>query len=246
MQQLDRDSIEIQVNDLLNIFKISQLKHRKINELSVGESQRVAIARSLAPKPKLLLMDEPFSSLDYALKVQLRLEIAEILHNMNIASIVVSHDIQDIVPFSEHILLLKDGRMLVDSYLLELYSQPKLKDVGSMLGFFSLKDFIADIKELNTIIPDKLKNVDYHRLDFIVHPDNLFVYQKPNPNMFVIECKIEKIFYSGPNPQVILQRTTNGNNSFVPAIWRENIKPSEGTTVYLCLQTEDLKCIRSD
>ena len=246
MQQLDRDSIEIQVNDLLNIFKISQLKHRKINELSVGESQRVAIARSLAPKPKLLLMDEPFSSLDYALQVQLRLEIAEILHNMNIASIVVSHDIQDIVPFSEHILLLKDGRMLVDSYLLELYSQPKLKDVGSMLGFFSLKDFIADIKELNTIIPDKLKNVDYHRLDFIVHPDNLFVYQKPNPNMFVIECKIEKIFYSGPNPQVILQRTTNGNNSFVPAIWRENIKPSEGTTVYLCLQTEDLKCIRSD
>jgi hypothetical protein len=64
--------------------------------------------------------------------------------------------------------------------------------------------------------------------------------------MFVIECKIEKIFYSGPNPQVILQRTTNDNNSFVPVIWRENIKPSEGTTVYLCLQTEDLKCIRSD
>ena len=246
MQQLDRDSIEIQVNDLLNIFKISQLKHRKVNELSVGESQRVAIARSLAPKPKLLLMDEPFSSLDYALKVQLRLEIAEILHNMNIASIVVSHDIQDIVPFSEHILLLKDGRMLVDSHLLELYSQPKLQDVGSMLGFFSLKDFIADIKELNIIIPDKLKDVDYDYLDFIVHPDNLFVYQKPNPNMFVIECKIEKIFYSGPNPQVILQRTTNGNNSFVPAIWREKIKPSEGTTVYLCLQTEDLKCIRSD
>ena len=246
MQQLDRDSIEIQVNDLLNIFKISQLKHRKINELSVGESQRVAIARSLAPKPKLLLMDEPFSSLDYALKVQLRLEIAEILHNMNIASIVVSHDIQDIVPFSEHILLLKDGRMLVDSHLLELYSQPKLQDVGSMLGFFSLKDFIADIKELNVIIPDKLKDVDYDCLDFIVHPDNLFVYQKPNPNMLVIECKIEKIFYSGPNPQVILQRTTNGNNSFVPAIWREKIKPSEGTTVYLCLQTEDLKCIRSD
>ncbi|MDG1990127.1 MAG: ABC transporter ATP-binding protein [Dehalococcoidia bacterium] len=246
MQQLDRDNIDIQVNSLLNVFKISKLKNRKISELSVGESQRVAIARSLAPKPKLLLMDEPFSSLDYALKVQLRLEISEILHDMNIASIVVSHDIQDIVPFSDHILLLKDGKMLFDSHLPELYSDPKLKDVGSMLGFFSLKDFLAGIKDLNTIVPDKLKDVDYDHLDFIIHPDNLFVYQKPNPDMFAVECRIEKIFYSGPNPQVILQRVANGDSAFISAIWRENIKPDEVNTVYLCFQNEDLKCLRQN
>lgn len=84
-----------EVDYLLNLINMEEHRNRYPNSLSGGEKQRVALARSLAVKPNLLLLDEPFSSIDEELKEQLRAKLKEILKKLNITTIIVSHDVND-------------------------------------------------------------------------------------------------------------------------------------------------------
>ena len=83
------------VNEMLALIEMQEHADRYPYQLSGGQQQRVALARSLAPKPKIILMDEPFSNLDAALKQSVRHEVKEILQAENMTSIIVTHDLQD-------------------------------------------------------------------------------------------------------------------------------------------------------
>ena len=83
------------VNEMLALIEMQNHADRYPYQLSGGQQQRVALARSLAPKPKIILMDEPFSNLDAALKQSVRHEVREILQAENMTSIIVTHDLQD-------------------------------------------------------------------------------------------------------------------------------------------------------
>ncbi len=83
------------VNEMLALIEMQSHADRYPYQLSGGQQQRVALARSLAPKPKIILMDEPFSNLDAALKQSVRHEVREILQAENMTSIIVTHDLQD-------------------------------------------------------------------------------------------------------------------------------------------------------
>ncbi len=97
------------LQEMLALTNISELAKRYPYELSGGQQQRVAIARTLARKPSLLLLDEPFSSLDAELRTKLRVEIQEIVKKSQITTIFVSHDKEDIVSISDYIMLFKNG-----------------------------------------------------------------------------------------------------------------------------------------
>ena len=97
--------------DLLNLFRVDQYINSYPNNISGGEQQRVAIARAIAPDPQILLMDEPFASLDEDLKVDLRHETKKILNNNNITCILVTHDIEDANSMADRIIKLKDGQI---------------------------------------------------------------------------------------------------------------------------------------
>lgn len=88
------------VDELLKIIKMQDFKDVYPHTLSGGQQQRVALARALAPNPKLLLLDEPFSALDTNLKSNIRSQIKEILQTLNITSILVTHDTQDVKEFA--------------------------------------------------------------------------------------------------------------------------------------------------
>jgi len=94
---------------ILKLFKVDRYAHNFPHEISSGEQQRVAIARAMAPRPKILLMDEPFGTLDQSLTVQLRIETKKILKDNNITSIIVSHDMDDALVMSDRVILLEDG-----------------------------------------------------------------------------------------------------------------------------------------
>ena len=83
------------VSDLLEILKITSLSEKFPHEISGGEQQRVALARSIAPAPKLLMLDEPFSALDQSLKSELYSEITKVLREKQITILLVTHDVDE-------------------------------------------------------------------------------------------------------------------------------------------------------
>lgn len=100
-----------EVSDLLEQFELSNLAHQYPHELSGGQQQRVALARALITKPKLLLLDEPFSMLDYQLRQRLRVEVKRIQKQINCLLLIISHDPEDINFFADEVLSLKNGKL---------------------------------------------------------------------------------------------------------------------------------------
>ncbi|MEM9546043.1 MAG: ABC transporter ATP-binding protein [Bacteroidota bacterium] len=97
------------IQNLLKLIKMEGYEKSYPSQLSGGQEQRVALARTLAVRPKLLLLDEPFSNLDASLKSELRQEIRSIAKELGASMIFITHDIVDAIDIAEHILLLKDG-----------------------------------------------------------------------------------------------------------------------------------------
>lgn len=95
ISHLNKREIEKRVSELLDIVQMKGFEKRYPNDLSGGEKQRIALARSLANRPKLLLLDEPFSSLNEELKDKLRIDLRNILKSQKITAIIVSHDSDD-------------------------------------------------------------------------------------------------------------------------------------------------------
>ena len=98
-------------SDIMKLFKIDKHKDKYPHELSGGEQQRVALARALAPKPKLLLLDEPFDGLDKKLKSELHNEVKKIVKSKKITVIMVSHDQDEAALLSDMVLEIKDGKI---------------------------------------------------------------------------------------------------------------------------------------
>ena len=97
------------VHGLLKIFRISELAQRYPDQISGGQQQRVAIARALAPSPALLLLDEPFSNLDAAVRSDLRVELKELFNRLGITVFLISHDQHDISSTCHRMATLKNG-----------------------------------------------------------------------------------------------------------------------------------------
>ena len=103
---------QLRVLELLELVSLSHLATKMPHQISGGEQQRIALARALAPRPCLMLMDEPFSNLDYQLRQQLRGEIREILKNEGVATVLVTHDQIEAITFSDRILLMQKGKVV--------------------------------------------------------------------------------------------------------------------------------------
>ena len=113
------------------------LAHRSLAypaELSGGEQQRVALARSLATEPKLLLLDEPFSSLDSVLRRKLRKETRDLLKQTNTPAVLVTHDPEEALEMADHIVLLHQGRVVQQGTPRQLFEEPSSPFVVSFFG----------------------------------------------------------------------------------------------------------------
>jgi iron(III) transport system ATP-binding protein len=121
-------------NELIKLFELESCVNCKISTLSGGEKQRVAIARSLAPRPKVLFLDEPFSSLDEQLRINLRSFLKKIFKKENINIFLITHDKEDAFYFSDRILVLNNGALEQFNTPLLLFQNPANKFVASFLG----------------------------------------------------------------------------------------------------------------
>ena len=122
------------VAELVALVGLAGLQHRMPHELSGGQQQRVALARALAPDPALILLDEPFSSLDATLRAQLRGEVRDILRAAGATTVFVTHDQGEALEISDRVAVMRAGRIEQLSTPDELYLRPVNRFVASFVG----------------------------------------------------------------------------------------------------------------
>jgi ABC-type Fe3+/spermidine/putrescine transport system ATPase subunit len=170
------------IDELLNLVEMSEFKHVKAKFLSGGQMQRVALARVLAQEPEVLLLDEPFSHIDNFRKNDLRRKIFTYLKEKQITTIVASHDINDVLSFSDEVIVLKNKTILEKATPKELYFNPKHKYTAALFG--EVNEIEIDGK-LQLVYPNQLKVVE--KSDFQV--EVLTSYFKGK--YYLIEAKLE-------------------------------------------------------
>ena len=138
IRHLKRAEQKKRVNELLELIGLSQMKHRYPHELSGGQQQRIALARALAPKPSLLLLDEPFSSMDVELRGELAREVRKILKHEGISAILVSHDQHEAFAMADNIGIIKDGKLQQWDTPYNLYHKPANLFVADFIGHGAL------------------------------------------------------------------------------------------------------------
>lgn len=118
----------------LHAVGLEGYEHTPVSALSGGQQQRVALARAMATGPKILLLDEPLSNLDAALRVQLREELKELQRRLNITMIFVTHDQEEALSLSDQIVVMDQGKAVQTGTPREIYFQPQNRYVASFVG----------------------------------------------------------------------------------------------------------------
>jgi iron(III) transport system ATP-binding protein len=131
---------DLLLNELLELVGLSGYANKMIHEISGGEQQRVALARSLATQPNLMLLDEPFSNLDTMLKQSVRKEVKRILKANQTTSIIVTHDLEDAYELADRIAVMKDGELVQFDKPEQMYKNPVNGYVAGLTGTFSMYD----------------------------------------------------------------------------------------------------------
>ncbi len=140
MQGLDRAAIASRVDRVLNLVGLVGFEHRDVNQLSGGERQRVALARSLAPQPLLLMLDEPLGALDRALRERLMDDLPDILRRAGVTTITVTHDQEEAFALGDRVVLMRDGRIVQIGTPEDVYRRPASVWSAQFLGLTNLLD----------------------------------------------------------------------------------------------------------
>ncbi len=140
MRNVPTEEIKKRVTLLLEQINLSDFETRSIVDLSGGEQQRIALARALAPSPRLLMFDEPLGALDRSMKEDLLNEIRGILRKTNIPAIYVTHDQEEAFTIADRILVLHEGIIIRDAAPHEIWKDPQSAFVAKLLGIGNVID----------------------------------------------------------------------------------------------------------
>ena len=124
-----------QINALIDMVELDRgMLNRRPHQLSGGQQQRVALARALGRKPRLMLLDEPFSALDTGLRENMRKAVARVLQNAGITTVLVTHDQAEALSFADQVAVLREGRLVQAGTPQALYLSPRDRETATFLG----------------------------------------------------------------------------------------------------------------
>ena len=179
--------VKAKVDELIELVHLEEHRKKFPSQLSGGQQQRIAIARALAYEPEVLLFDEPFGALDAQIRTRLRREIRQLLKQIKVPSIFITHDQEEALELADRIAVLNKGRIDQIGTPFEVYNQPKTEHVATFLGAANImsgevKDgkFLADCgaeieidKDVNAREGEKVKMVFRPEDVFLRRAENL-------------------------------------------------------------------------
>lgn len=172
-EQIDR------CNELLTLVGLSGSNKKYPHQLSGGQQQRIALARALAPKPDILLLDEPFSSLDVELRQQLAREVRDILKQLNITAVLVTHDQNEAFAMADSVGLIHQGELVQWDTPYNLYHTPATRFVANFIGqgvfipgeYIGNNQIDTDLGIIHGDVPNECKVGC--KLDLLIRPDDI-------------------------------------------------------------------------
>lgn len=141
----------LKVLELLKVVGMEDYADVKPQFLSGGQQQRVAIARALSVMPKLLLLDEPFSNIDFSRKIELRERLFKYVKEHHISLIISTHEIQEVMPWLDQIIILQEGRLIQNDAPEETYKNPYNDYVAKLFG------------EVNVLSDEEMNKIEIHK-----------------------------------------------------------------------------------
>lgn len=133
-----KDEIKAVTADMLRLVRLDAMADRRITQISGGQQQRVALARALAPKPKVLLLDEPLSALDLQLRKDMQLELKRLQTDTGITFVFVTHDQDEALTMSDRIAVMDGGKILQIGSPRDIYDKPQHRFVAGFIGEINL------------------------------------------------------------------------------------------------------------
>jgi ABC-type Fe3+/spermidine/putrescine transport system ATPase subunit len=204
---------------LLELVGLKDFGNRKIESLSGGECQRIALARALASKPKLLLLDEPLSALDAKLRGYLRDEIRRIHDETGLTMIYVTHDQEEALSISDKIVILNQGHIEMIGSGEEIYNSPKSLFAATFMGEGNLVSSYV----FETLPSDKIQgNIFFRPEDAMIIEDEKLPIPELLPHSIIKNIEIKKVEFRGRN--YIIKATKDNYNLLISSNRKPNKK----------------------
>lgn len=181
LQDWSEPDREARVAELLDLVDLEAHGEDYPDELSGGQQQRIALARSLAPEPEMLLLDEPFSNLDVDLRVEMREEVRRIIKQAGVTAISVTHDQEEAMSISDRVAVMNDGDIEQIDTPEEVFQQPESRFVAGFLGHASFLSGAVRGDHVDTALGRVLRDnvnglaeqYDGTTVDLLVRPDDV-------------------------------------------------------------------------
>ena len=263
-KDLPKEYIEKSTTNALRIIKMSNLSNRKPHQLSGGQRQRVALARCLAKKPKLILLDEPLSSLDKNLRYKMQFELVNIQEETNSTFMMVTHDQEESMAMSSRIGIMSNGHLEQVSTPSDIYEFPKSKFVAKFIGKITIfEGFVENKRPNKTIIKCKNEKTRFliakdleiklnQKIWIGIRPEKIIINRHTPENYdhkYPVNCtkgRIQDIAYVGgfstyyvKNDSGYIIKSTDFNTN------RESNQPSCGDEVYLTWDPQNIMVLYS-
>ena len=184
-----KDAMAERIEAMLDLVQLQTFANRKPHQLSGGQQQRVALARSLARKPQLLLLDEPLGALDKKLREQTQFELVNIIESIGVTCVMVTHDQEEAMTMASRIAVMSHGRILQLGSPTEIYEAPNCRFVADFIGNINLFDghlLRANTEQSDIVTPQgqfTLSHGSSHpqgmALSLAVRPEKIHIDKRP-------------------------------------------------------------------
>lgn len=258
IRKYSKKEIEIQVDRVLKIIQLDDLKSRYPNQLSGGQQQRVALARAIVFNPPLLLLDEPLSALDKNLREHMQLEIKHIQAQTGITTINVTHDQKEALTMSDRICVMNEGSIEQIDTPKNIYKFPNSKFVAQFIGEINLiKCFYVEMSKNEMITKSENGSFFSIKMDsykeewknnpilIALRPENIRIVSEQGSMKNTCKARVVESIYMGESLKVILKTELNSEIVMVvPASLAEKI--SVDNEIIIGWNPEDATIILDD
>lgn len=215
-QKVPEHEITKRVTEVLDIVHLQSFDQRKPENLSGGQQQRVALARAVVNRPLVLLLDEPFSALDYSLRKRMRVELQQLQRELGITFIFVTHDQEEALSLSDRIVILNHGNIEQVDSAREVYEEPKNLFAANFIGeanIFDLDVLNADSENIKVNIENKefkltnkLGSKKGDKIHVIIRPEDLQVWDvsEVEETEDKLPGIVEQVIYKGSTVDLII------------------------------------------
>jgi molybdate transport system ATP-binding protein len=259
----EKEDREKRVVEMLNLLHIEELETRYPSQLSGGQKQRVALARALAPKPGILLLDEPFSALDMEIRTKLAEKIKNLQNKIEIPLLFITHNLEEAFLLADRILILHGGKAQQFGTPEEIFNHPENLHVAELVGISNIFDdaYIEEYSEelKSEVLKSgdmriKIKSQNFkakNKVSWGIHPENITLLlpdsgsEDQEDNTYF--AHVNSIINKGPKKRITLKLVKHSKSltAEVPAQFVDSLKLHAGGLCLVKLEMSKVVVFRS-